>query len=515
MDEQNLQQLFDLLDTLPNPVTLNQLSYDENNQAYDKIIYVNKNFKDSIGYTVEDIPDDRTWFTKAYPEKSYQEYIATEWFKAVEHAQKEKTGLTGFPARVHCKDGTDKWFNITSQLDHPINDNLRTIVFLQTDSPTDTKLKLDEKSLDLMHERALLQTIINTVPVRIFWKDLDGVYLGCNKAFLDDAQLNYESEIIGKTDYDQVWKEDAERFRKDDKSVCDSGIPKLNYVEEQPQIDRDTIILSTSKVPLKDISGETIGILGLYQDITQEYKAKQEVEDQKELLLVQSKQAAMGEMISIIAHQWKQPLTTIAAAVSGIQVQQVLGNSTAEDLNKQSDLIMNQVQYLSQTISDFRNFFKQNKEQKMIEAEDVVNEALLIIGKLLENNAIELRTSYLATKHFSTYINELQHVFINLIKNAADSLIENKKAGKWIKVSTYDDDEFIYFEISDNGGGIDTKVMERIFDPYVSTKSDQIGTGLGLHMTQTIIQKHLNGSITCKNSDEGAVFIITLPLVLD
>ena len=514
MDNKNLQQLFDLLDTLPNPVTLNQLSYDDNNEAYDKIIYVNKNFKDSIGYTVEDIPDDRKWFAKAYPEKNYQEYIATEWFKAVEKAKEENSGLTGFPAKVHCKDGAKRWFNITTQLDHPINDNLRTIVFLQTDSPSETQLKLDETSLNLMHERALLQTIIDSSPIRIFWKDMDGVYLGCNRGFLDDAQLTHESEIIGTTDYEQVWKESAEVFREDDKSVRDSGIAKLNYIEEQPQINRDSIILSTSKVPLKDSAGQTIGILGLYQDITQEYKAKEALAAQEELMLVQSKQASMGEMISMIAHQWKQPLTIIGAVASAIQVNLALGNNSEQELDEQSGLIMNQVQYLSQTISDFRDFFKHNKEVKVIKASEIIDDSLLIIGKLLENSSIEFRTSYLSTKQFPTYTNELRHVFINLIKNAADILIENKKEGSWIKVSTYDDDKFIHFEVSDNGGGIDESIIEHIFEPYSSTKSEDKGTGLGLHMSKTIVEKHLNGSISCKNSEEGAVFIVTLPLTL-
>ena len=96
MTNANLFQLFDLLDTLPNPVTLNELSYDEAGEPYDKIIYVNKSFIKTIGYTTEDIPDDRSWFQKAYPDEEYQEYITSEWFKAVEKAKAEGKDLTGF-----------------------------------------------------------------------------------------------------------------------------------------------------------------------------------------------------------------------------------------------------------------------------------------------------------------------------------------------------------------------------------------------------------------------------------
>lgn len=511
MDDNSLSQLFDLLDTLPNPVTLNELAFDEEGQAYDKIVYANKNFLKTIGYTIEDIPDDRTWFTKAYPDKSYQEYISTEWFKAVEKAKEEKTDLTGFPAKVRCKDGEDRWFNVTTQLEHTINDKYRTIIFVQTLTPSQTQLKLDEKSLDLIQERLLLKTIIDSIHIRFFWKDLDGVYLGCNKAFLEDAHLKDESEIIGKTDYDQVWKEDAERFIEDDRRVCESGVPELNFIERQPQENGKYIMLSTSKIPLRDLSGKIIGILGLYQDITEEYEGKEKIKEQERLLHVQARQAAMGEMISMIAHQWKQPLSSISAIASNMQIQQALGKSSEDKVVEHTKVILDQTQYLAQTISDFRNFFKQDKEIKQIQARDTIEDALLIVNKLLQNNEIRLETSYLSDRLFYTYPKELQHVFINLIKNAADTLMEKGTHDRWIKVSTEDTDESVVFEVSDNGGGIETDIIEKVFEPYFSTKHEKNGTGLGLYMSQTIIEKHLKGNISCKNSEHGAVFTVELP----
>jgi len=383
MNDENLQQLFNLLDTLPNPVTLNELTYDEQGEPYDRIIYTNKSFLKSIGYTMEDIPDDRTWFTKAYPEESYQEYITTEWFKAVDKAKEEQSDLTGFPAKVYCKDGEYRWFNITTQLEHPISDKYRTIVFVQTESPSETKLKLDETKEALMEHEKLLH--------------------------------------------------------------------------------------------------------------------------------FQSRQAAMGEMISMIAHQWKQPLSAIAAVASTMKIQQILGAPSEACVNEQSDEILNQIQYLSQTISDFRNFFKQDKEIKQIQAQAAIDDALLIIGKLLQNSEIELRSSYHSQKQFYTYPKELQHVFINLVKNAADILVEKVKENRWIAISTKDEGDAVVIEISDNGGGIDLEIVEHVFEPYFTTKDEQSGTGLGLYMTQTIVEKHLKGSIECKNSDQGAVFTVKLP----
>ena len=511
MNSNNLEQLFDLLDTLPNPVTLNELVYDDQGEPYDKIIYVNKNFLKTVGYTINDIPDDRTWFSKAYPDADYQQYIVTEWFKAVDEAKNNNSELVGFPAKVQCKDGQERWFNFTTQLKHPINYKYRTIVLVETQSASETKLQLDEKSLDLMHTESLLKTIIDTAPTRIFWKDKEGVYLGCNAAFLQDAKLEKESDIIGKTDYDMVWKADAKRFQADDKSVQDSGVPKLNYEEVQPQENGKTLMLSTSKVPLCDRAGNVIGILGVYQDITQEYEIKTKLKEKERLLQVQSRQAAMGEMISMIAHQWKQPLSTISAVASHLQVQQALGITSEEDIIEKSKIIEEQTQYLSQTISDFRNFFIQDKESKQISVEDAINDALLIIDKLLVNSQIELKTSYASQRKFTTYPKELQHVFINLMKNSVDVLVEKEEKNRWIEVVSHEEDDYVLIEIRDNAGGIKTDIIDEIFEPYVSSKGEKNGTGLGLYMSKIIIEEHLNGKLSCHNGEEGAVFTVKLP----
>lgn len=508
----NLTRLFDLLDTLPNPVTLNKLAFDDNGVAYDEIVYLNKSFIKTIGYAVEDIPTDGAWFEKAYPDTEYQRYISSEWHKAVEKAKARQTDLLGFPARVRCKDGEDRWFSVTTQLTHTIDDQYRTIIFVQTESPSETKLQLDEKSLDLLHEKHLLKTIIDIAPVRIFWKNKEGIYLGCNQAFLRDAGLSDESQIIGKSDYDMVWKEDAKRFREDDRRVQESGIPELNFMERQPQGEGKYLILSTSKVPLIGSSGETMGILGLYQDITKEVETQEKMKEQDKLLLAQSRQAAMGEMLSMIAHQWRQPLSSIAAVVTTIEVQRTLGTGSMETFAKQLELVTHQIDYLSQTITDFTNFFKKDKDKKPLQPSVLVERSLALIGKLLENNGIESHLLVSCDKPFYTYPNELQHVFINLIKNAADTLIEKNQKEKWIRISCQEEGAFIIFQISDNGGGIDATFKDRIFEPYFSTKHERNGTGLGLYMSKIIVEKHLQGTLSYENSDVGAVLTIKIPL---
>jgi len=515
MPTSDLKQFYKLLDTLPNPITFNELAFDEEGNPYDKILYVNQSFLNTIGYTTEDIPDDRTWFSTAYPDPAYQDYVSKEWFKAVEDSKNANRDLMAFPVKVHCKGGDDVWFNVTTQTEHTIDDKYRTIVFIQTDAPEQSKLDLDKKALELLDEQRLLKTIIDTAPTRIFWKDLDGVYLGCNRLFLEDAQLSCEEEIIGKTDFDMVWQEEAKLYRDDDKTVTSSGIPKLNYIETQTPLEGEPIVVSTSKVPLRGAQGEIVGILGVYQDITAEHKAKQKVQEHEKFMVVQSRQAAMGEMISMIAHQWKQPLSSITAAIANIKVKQALDNIGSDDIEKLTNSINHQVMYLAQTITDFSDFFKPDRAKEEISITKPIHQALVIIDKLIENNEIRLIEDYRTKRDLFTYAKELQQVFINVIKNSVDALLIQEVTTKEIHIRTYDDNDWVMIEISDNAGGVEDKILDRIFEPYFSTKFEKNGTGLGLYMSKTIIENHLQGTIECENRAKGALFTIKLPLNID
>ena len=138
---------------------------------------------------------------------------------------------------------------------------------------------LENKNIEINQEKLLLKTIINSLPIRIFWKNKDGEYLGANRVFLEDANLNYEHEIIGKNDYQMVWKDQAKLYRTDDLTGMNSEKAKLNIIEEQTQADGNIIILETSKIPLKDLNNNVIGIIGLYQDITERKKIAIELEE--------------------------------------------------------------------------------------------------------------------------------------------------------------------------------------------------------------------------------------------
>ena len=518
LDDINVDHWYTILNFLPNPVTLNKKSVNEDGRTYDEITFVNKAFIDTIGYTVEDIPADIVWFEKAYPDAEYQNYVIEEWNKLVENANKENSNLLGFPANITCKDNVKRWFQVTTNLDYPIFDEYHLIVFVEIETPENIVLELQDvtKNLQSQNEKlydnkqklqkqySLINTILDTVPVRIFWKDMDGVYLGANKRFVEDTQLNDVSEMIGKTDYDMPWKKDAERFREDDASVIRSEVPRLLYEEEQPKEDGSCIYLVTSKVPLRDMENNIIGILGVYNDITEHKLLQKEAKEKDAQLLQQSRLAQMGEMISMIAHQWRQPLSAISATAINIQLDVDLEKLKLEDKDKEYLLdqihdIYKYTKNLSTTIDDFRNFYKPNKKLDYIQLDQVSSKALAIIKSLLINNNIQIIEDYCCSSKLEMFTNEIVQVVLNILKNANDNFMERNIKEPTIKITTNDK----VLSICDNGGGIPEEVIDKIFDPYFSTKDEKNGTGLGLYMSKTIVEEHHNATLEVENTDDG------------
>jgi len=227
-------------------------------------------------------------------------------------------------------------------------------------------------------------------------------------------------------------------------------------------------------------------------------------------ILQQSRLAQMGEMISMIAHQWRQPLSAISSAGSIINLKAQLGNLDKETALSVSKDIATYTQHLSATIDDFRNFFKQDKNKEATNYTNVINSVLNIIKVSLANRNIEVILDLKCNDSFMTYSNELKQVLINIIKNAQDILIEKKITDPYIKIKTFKVDKKHIMEISDNGGGIDKNVIENIFDPYFSTKLQKDGTGLGLYMSKIIIEEHCSGKLTCYNTADGVCFRIEI-----
>jgi len=214
----------------------------------------------------------------------------------------------------------------------------------------------------------------------------------------------------------------------------------------------------------------------------------------------------MGEMISMIAHQWRQPLAAISSTSGAINIKAQLHKLDDKSALELSAKISEFSQHLSSTIDDFREFFKSNKEKKETNYDILVDSVLRIIETSITNKNIIIEKDLQSKNIFYTYPNEIKQVILNLLKNAEDILIENNIDNPKIFIKTYEN----ILEIGDNGGGVPDDIIEKIFDPYFSTKIQRNGTGLGLYMSKTIIDDHCEGILSVHNNDEGAVFTIKL-----
>lgn len=223
--------------------------------------------------------------------------------------------------------------------------------------------------------------------------------------------------------------------------------------------------------------------------------------EKDKILLQQSRIAALGEMIGNIAHQWRQPLNAIKIVASGLKMRKKTGLLKMEDIDKDIEKIMNYTDYLSQTIDDFRNFFKQDKTKEKFNVLDVAKRALSLVEASYEHHNIKTVFEYDQNMEYFYvgYPNELAQVFLNILNNAKDVLIEKNIKDKVVKISLAQTKEKLVVEICDNGGGVEDSIMVKIFDPYFTTKHKAQGTGMGLYMSKQIIEKHFHGFLSVRN----------------
>ncbi len=229
------------------------------------------------------------------------------------------------------------------------------------------------------------------------------------------------------------------------------------------------------------------------------------------IMLSQSRQAAMGDMISMIAHQWRQPITVIGMATNNILLDLEFEEYDKQRTEEKLNIIIEQTEYLSHTIDDFRDFLRPTKRPKSAMLTSITEGALSIIGPSLEENGITLKNSPESDIELMTFPNELVQVLLNVLSNAKDALKNRQIEDGHIWLYTKADETTAIFKVCDDAGGIPDDVLPRIFEPYFSTKESKGGTGLGLYMSQLIIEKRLGGSIQGENSGDGACFTISLP----
>ena len=363
-------------------------------------------------------------------------------------------------------------------------------------SNIDQSEELKEKNINFQH---LLDLTMEAIVI----SDSENLILDSNQAGIELFKVTSKENIIGKNLIDFVPKYELQKLQEvlhRDHDIDSS----FDLVKSDGTI---FPALASGKNML--MNGEIVRI-SVILDLTT-------IKEREQQLFDQSRLAQMGEMISMIAHQWRQPLGVISTTASNLQARielEYFDLTQEEGRKKQNTYFLDKltnmgecVQNLTHTIDDFRNFYKPNKEKTLVRFDTVFQKAFAILKASFENDNINIEYRSEVTQEISLYDSEMIQVILNILKNAQDNF--NEKQIQTYNLSIYITNYSLV--ISDNGGGIKKEIIDKIFDPYFSTKDEKNGTGLGLYMSRTIINDHHKGELIATNLNDGACFTITLP----
>ena len=365
------------------------------------------------------------------------------------------------------------------------------------------KIEIDKREDSLEASLSSFKSLFNSTMEVIVIHD-KGICIDANNVAIKFLKLNNKSELIGK---------DLLEFIDDNYK----DLLVKNYKQNTLPYEFDIIVKGIKYTCLGQgkfikLNGKKVKLSTII-DIT-ELKAKDK------LLFQQSKMASMGEMIGNIAHQWRQPLSVISTCASGIKFEKEFNQISDERLYESLDLIVENTQYLSKTIDDFRNFFKADKVIEDFCVNDSILRVLKLLKSSIQNHNIQIETHLNGNLIINGYPNEFLQVLVNVINNAKDALMTQPVNTRFMNIKTFIKNKRCVIEINDNGGGVDESIVSKIFDPYFTTKHKSQGTGIGLYMSHQIVVEHMKGSIYAKNIDfvkdknnyKGCSLIIVLPI---
>ncbi|WP_428026753.1 ATP-binding protein [Arcobacter sp.] len=396
--------------------------------------------------------------------------------------------------------------------------------------------KLPKKEIDPFSEKSLIDQRFDTsIPITLFSQPLGKVYLGLSTKYYIQAKeemitrsivialielllsaillitisewiiknlvkLTHSANAIAHGDYSQ-------RINLGDSKETYELQESFNLMAKN--IEKNIIELQHSNIKEKKLFHEL--------------KSQMEKNHEQDILIKhQSRMAIIGEMLNNIAHQWRQPLNAITVQMSGLKLRKELDILEENEIENTSDSVMKYANYLSNTIDDFRDYIKDyNTKKEYFNIETSLTKAIDITSASLKNNYITVNIKHYKDELLvNGVINELTQVFINILNNSKDILNEKNIEERIIEVSFYKENDKITITLQDNAGGVNENILDKIFDPYFTTKHKSQGTGIGLYMSAKIIHEHFSGEILVKNEDiefknktyKGAKFFIILPL---
>ena len=455
----------------------------------DNSVYFSPRWKEMLGFSDTELTNEvPTWADRIHPDD-----VEATWNSINEHVNSETEYYEGVHRLKH-KDGHWVWILDRGKALYNSDGIATRMIGTHTDISKEKAIQLKA-----MHQKQIIEQIHDSV----ISTDLNGIITSWNSA--SETLLGYTAkEAIGKH-INLIYLEEEIEVKDTINTLLNKGA----YRSEAHLITKakDILLVDLSLSLLKDEKLNAIGVVGYSKDITQKRKTEETLEQQ-------SRMAQMGEMISMIAHQWRQPLNAISLTVSNMKFKFDLGEfnlksesglrQCSTDISKNLNKIEDYIITLSSTIDDFRNFFSTDKVLTLIKLEKIALKSLNILDPSLRANDITVIEDYNSNTEIEVYENEVMQVILTLLQNSQDNFLKKEIKEPYIKITAKDK----MISVCDNGGGIPEDIIGKIFDPYFSTKEGKNGTGLGLYMSKTIIEKHHKGKLTVKNTNDGACFTI-------
>jgi signal transduction histidine kinase len=369
-------------------------------------------------------------------------------------------------------------------------------------SETNYKLEMAKKNLSEKNEelRLILDTTMEAI---IIFKDNSVV--DCNKIAIELFNKQMKYELINKSFDDLINNKNSDIFNE--KEPFETNLTREDGSEF-------SAIINIKNTSLNNQIFQIVTIANI-----------EDLKRKENLMAEQSKLAAMGEMLGNIAHQWRQPLNIISMSSSNLKLKNDMGELNSSTLRESLSLILRTTNHLSDTIDTFNDFLKTDKEKSFFNINENIKNSISLVDSFFKNFNIDIILELEEGIFINSVANEFSQAFINILNNAKDAIVLNLKDDEYglIKIKTKKIDNFIEISILDNAKGIEKDILNKIFEPYFTTKHKYQGTGLGLYMTRKIINSSMGGEITVQNKKfvhnqkkyEGAEFKIKIPIKLD
>ena len=465
-------------------------------------IFFSKKWLDMFGYTRNDIQDFEQWINLIHNED--KEKVLNEYEK---HINKQSEHFV-CEYRLKAKDGNYKWI---LERGKEFNSNRMLMMAMNIDE----RMKLTKELRDV----ELLTKFGRIVIFR--WENDENMSVKFVSQSIKAYGYDVKDFEQNMKFFDFIYKDDVNQLITVIKKSIFNDADSFTSIHRVVDKDNNIKWVYNRTIIIKDDNGNVIEFYGYLNDITKlkmnEAELKEKVKLQLEknlekdrLLVQQNKLASMGEMLGNIAHQWRQPLNNINLLIYFIR--DSYGKISQNELSEVIKDAKLQIDYMSQTIDDFRNFYKPSKERKIFDIKESILQSSKIVHSSIEKNAIKLDILG-ESLSIDGFENEFEQVIVNILNNAIDAKIIKSKIIKFdakIEINIYKEDKNIFISIFNNCGNIDEKIIERIFEPYFTTKFEDQGTGIGLYMTKVIIEKNMKGKIEAKNLNDGVEFIIKL-----